>query len=204
MTVHLTTCYFGISNASWLLYGGAGCSKPEITQRVVTSTKCHKVLYVRQVPAYLSVSHLNTYRYQFLYCTVQYSMYIHFRCRLKLTLTYVGKRVATMASIFNSLNSRRFQRVAHTAVAFSLMAGLILSLLNYFIPSRNIQTSNENLDQVADVKPWAQSCKSMNYIGSPKVWHDAQTKYEHLRNDKFTFVQSLPSPIARSTAVISH
>ncbi|OAQ64947.1 exostoses (multiple)-like 3 [Pochonia chlamydosporia 170] len=80
------------------------------------------------------------------------------------------------------VQSRVFKRIAITVLAFTLSAGIMVALFTY-APEKHLQRISNAVGIPFKAWPIPQ-CGG--FIGSNEIWEASQTKYQHLRDDKFT------------------
>lgn len=91
-----------------------------------------------------------------------------------------------MDSLLSGIKTRHFQRIITVAIAFSLTIGLLLAFI-HFTPEYSLYRPGNNIGKAADTKP-KEKARTLSCKTSAGIWHDAQTKYAYLRDDKFTYV----------------
>lgn len=85
---------------------------------------------------------------------------------------------------------RLINRIAIIILGFTAMAGIAFALFTY-APEKHLQHITET------VKTWeapfspTESSKCRAFHDVNKVWRNSQLKYQHLRDDKFTYVSEM-------------
>jgi hypothetical protein len=88
----------------------------------------------------------------------------------------------------SSIQSSQIKRVAIAALAFAASVGIVLGLYTY-TPEKHLQRISDAVGIPSRTKPIPQ-CGG--FVGSNRIWADAQTKYQHLIDNKFTYVIVCP------------
>jgi hypothetical protein len=96
------------------------------------------------------------------------------------------------------IQSRLFKRIAIVALAFAVSVGIMFGLYAY-APEKHLQRISNAVGIPSKTRP-IRHCGG--FVGSDAIWAEAQTKYQHLVDDKFTyevperanFVMFLPNP----------
>lgn len=86
---------------------------------------------------------------------------------------------------------RLFKRIAFTVFAFTAAAGIAFALFT--------NASEAHLKHISEtVKAWEAPSKPTKiskcgaFNETDEIWKESQLKYQHLRDDKFTYVPTLP------------
>jgi hypothetical protein len=89
------------------------------------------------------------------------------------------------------VQSRPLKRLAIVVFAFTLSAGIMFGLYKY-TPANHMQRFSNAVTTPFSARPIPQ-CGG--FVGSNEIWEQSQTKYQSLRDDKFTYVGSISCQI---------
>lgn len=98
-------------------------------------------------------------------------------------------QVMDTSKALGGVQSRLFKRIAVTVFAFTLSAGIMFALFTY-APEKHLQRLSNAVGIPFKARPIPE-CGG--FVGSNEIWEESQSKYQHLRDDKFTYV---PTPTA--------